>query len=248
MTIVSGGKTQIAVNTAAVAQGDSIAAYLADSAGNFLTSTVVSGTRRLDTYDAAVKAEDSLHTSADLGAFVLAVRNDAGTPLAGDGDYIPFTTDATGALRVAASLMGTFNEDDQAVDGSAGIATFAVRQDAAGSAVDTDGDYAWFQQNAMGELRVADKAETAILQQVVVVGTTAVALPTAALANRKNLMVQMMSSGQLYIGSSTVTNTGATRGPVLGQGGFVTLDVGPTVSVFGIANAAAKDVAVLEMS
>jgi hypothetical protein len=46
-------------------------------------------------------AEDSAHTTADVGNFVLAVRNDAGGPLAGTtGDYIPFTTDATGALRV----------------------------------------------------------------------------------------------------------------------------------------------------
>lgn len=49
-------------------------------------------------------AEDSAHSSADIGAFVLAVRNDAGTALAADGDYIPLSTDANGALRVS----GTF--------------------------------------------------------------------------------------------------------------------------------------------
>lgn len=52
--------------------------------------------------------EDTPHVSGDVGAFVLAVRNDAGTPLADDGDYIPFTTDETGALRVNASFTGTF--------------------------------------------------------------------------------------------------------------------------------------------
>src|SRR3954471_20076284 len=36
------------------------------------------------------KAEDAAHTPGDVGVFVLAVRNDAGTVLAGtDLDYIP---------------------------------------------------------------------------------------------------------------------------------------------------------------
>lgn len=62
-----------------------------------------------DAVDACVTfdyAEDSPHVSGDIGAFVLAVRNDAGLPLAGDGDYIPLTTDPTGALRVNASFSG----------------------------------------------------------------------------------------------------------------------------------------------
>lgn len=48
-----------------------------------------------------VFAEDAAHTSGDNGLLPLAVRNDGGTVLAGTtGDYIPFSTDATGALRV----------------------------------------------------------------------------------------------------------------------------------------------------
>lgn len=44
-------------------------------------------------------AEDAAHTSGDLGTMALAVRNDAGTALAGTTlDYIPLTTDAVGAL------------------------------------------------------------------------------------------------------------------------------------------------------
>ena len=44
--------------------------------------------------------EDVAHTNGDPGNFVLAVRNDTASALAGtDGDYIPFTTDALGNLR-----------------------------------------------------------------------------------------------------------------------------------------------------
>ena len=50
------------------------------------------------------KAEDSAHVSGDKGVMSLAVRNDAGTALAADQDYIPLTTNASGELRVAASV------------------------------------------------------------------------------------------------------------------------------------------------
>lgn len=249
MGIVAGGKTQISANTTSIATGDNIASYLVDSAGTLLTS--VSGS--LNVYPASTFAEDAAHTSGDLGQFVLAVRNDAGTALAGsDGDYIPLATDSTGKLWTAASLPASQNfakaEDSASANGDILAVIGVVRKDTAGTLVSADGDYACAQQNAVGELRVVNKAETAILQQVITVGTTAVALPTTALANRKSLMVQMLSGGSLYVGSATVTSTGATRGIKLGSGGFVNFDVGPSVSIYGIADAAGKDVAVLEMS
>jgi len=47
------------------------------------------------------KAEDTLHTTGDVGVMGLAVRNDADLALAGtDLDYIPLSTDALGRLRV----------------------------------------------------------------------------------------------------------------------------------------------------
>lgn len=249
MGIVAGGKTQIAANTGSIANGDNIASYLVDSAGTLLTSQ--SG--KLDVYPVTTFGEDTPHTSGDLGGFILAVRNDAGTALAGtDGDYIPLTTDSTGKLWTASSLPASQNftlaEDAAASSGQILAMVGAVRRDTAGSQVSADGDAAWFQTNSMGEIRVANKSETAILQQVITVGTTAVALPTAALANRKSIMVQMLSGGSLYVGSSTVTSTGATRGIKLGNGGFVNLDVGPTPVIYGICDGAGKDVAVLEMS
>jgi len=46
------------------------------------------------------KDEDAVHTSGDTGVFVLGVRQDSGTPHAADGDYIPFSINGSGALRV----------------------------------------------------------------------------------------------------------------------------------------------------
>lgn len=54
-----------------------------------------------------IKAEDAAHSSGDSGIMMLAVRNDAGTVLAGtDGDYVPLTTDSNGNLRTIASGSG----------------------------------------------------------------------------------------------------------------------------------------------
>ncbi|MHA1950098.1 MAG: hypothetical protein ACW99G_01150, partial [Candidatus Thorarchaeota archaeon] len=101
-------------------------------------------------------AEDSIHTSADIGAFVLAVRNDAGTPLAADGDYIPLTTDASGDLRVNASVTinAEYPEDSVHTTGDTGSFVLSVRNDTLASLVDADGDYAPFQVDALGALYV----------------------------------------------------------------------------------------------
>ncbi|MHA1949699.1 MAG: hypothetical protein ACW987_07490 [Candidatus Thorarchaeota archaeon] len=101
-------------------------------------------------------AEDSVHTSADIGAFVLAVRNDAGTALAADGDYIPLSTDASGDLRVSGTFMAgnEYAEDSVHTSGDTGGFVLSVRNDTLASLVDTDGDYAPFQVDALGALYV----------------------------------------------------------------------------------------------
>lgn len=99
-------------------------------------------------------AEDSIHTTGDVGAFVLAVRNDAGTPLAADGDYIPISTDSSGSLRVTGGTNSEFAEDSIHTSGDIGNFVLAVRNDTLASLVTTDGDYAPFQVNADGALYV----------------------------------------------------------------------------------------------
>lgn len=72
------------------------------------------------------KAEDAAHTSGDVGVMSLAVRNDAGTALAGTtGDYIPLTTDSTGALRALVTGTGTF-ATQAAQSGTWNIGTLAT--------------------------------------------------------------------------------------------------------------------------
>ena len=201
-------------------------------------------------------AEDAAHVSGDLGIMGLAVRNDAGTSLvSADGDYSPLSLDSAGALRVSfagtitANIEGDYEEDSAHVSGDRGLFSLGVRNDAqAATATSANGDYSQISVNGKGAMYVKDIANGANLQQVITVGTTAVQLPALSLANRSSMMIQMLSGGQLYLGSSTVGNSGATRGFLLGNGGFVSLDVGPACAIYGIANAAGKDVMVWEFA
>lgn len=304
----SGGKTQIIGNPAAITSGDSIASYLADGSGNFLTSTLVGITQRLDVISPSEFAEDTAHVSGDYGTQVLAVRNDAGTTLAGsNGDYSPLSVDANGNLRVSASMGGTYAEDSAHVSGDIGSFSLAVRNDAATSLVSADGDYAPFQVDSIGRLKViadltasfdytyaedsphttgevgafvlgvrqdttaatagttgdytglqtwsngelkcVDVANLTNLQQVLTVGTAAVAAPAAALANRKAIWIQNQSLlNTVYVGSATVTSSGATAGIRVSPGSFVEMEAGPAQAVFVIASAAATPVAIWELS
>jgi hypothetical protein len=91
------------------------------------------------------KAEDSGHTSGDVGVMALGVRQDSGGAIAGaDGDYTPFQVDSSGNLRVnvaAGAASGTeYTEDDAAAANPSGPANLLVRQDTPAGVVSTDGD------------------------------------------------------------------------------------------------------------
>lgn len=208
MSMGVAGKTKIAVNTGTLADGDSIASYLVDSAGALLTSTLVGSDQSLDVnvtqsvlptgaatettlssllteLQALTFAEDSAHSSGDLGVMSLAVRNDAGTALAADGDYIPLTTTASGALRVAiadtvvANIEGDYAEDTAHVDADRGLFMLSVRNDNQGTTfTSATGDYAPIATDKKGAVYTKSTLNGSNLQQIVTVGTSAVALPT----------------------------------------------------------------------
>ena len=59
---------------------------------------------------AAEYAEDTQHSTGDTGLFILAVRNDTASALAGtDGDYIPLIVNASGALHVTGGAVNMSN-------------------------------------------------------------------------------------------------------------------------------------------
>ena len=159
--------------------------------------------------------EDSAHTTGDYGAFVLAVRNDAGTPLAADGDYIPFTTDSSGALRVTGGGGGTeFAEDSAHSSGHSGRFILSVRVDDvpegsnAAFLADTEGDYQAILTDARGGLWTAntfneDQAHTTADAGAFVLSVRNDALAALAGADGDYAPFQVDASGALYVNTGT---------------------------------------------
>lgn len=211
---------------------------------------VVSNAAILSELQALSHAEDAVHTSGDLGIMSLAVRNDAGTALAADGDYIPLSTDASGNLRVAGtfSIPGSFAEDTAHASGAIGLHTLAVRKDALTTNVSADGDYASFLQWSEGSMKVVDMPNIAVLGTAVTVDDTAggVALPATALAFRRILSVQNRGNKSIFVGPTGVTTANGTEIP---KGAAMEFNAGPSVALFGVcATGETANVRVLELS
>lgn len=113
--------------------------------------------------------EDASHSSGDLGHFMLGIRNDGGVTSFSDTDldYTPLATDQKGRLLVTTSnnevavnivssdySLGLYQEDSAHTSLDVGQQILAVRHDADNSLVDTDGDYAPLQVDAVGRLKV----------------------------------------------------------------------------------------------
>ncbi len=166
---------RLSFDPANVADGPSIGSYLIGAGAGVITETTVGSDICLDISvksSSGQYAEDSAHTTADIGNFVLAVRNDAGTALAADGDYSPFSLDSAGALRVSGSITASptydYAEDAAHVTADVGAYILSVRADArpSGANVGSDGDYASIFVNASGELWVKDADMLAELQSI----------------------------------------------------------------------------------
>lgn len=139
-------------------------------------------------------------------------------------------------------------EDAIHSSGDQGIQALAVRKDSQGSNAD-DGDYTSLQTWSEGSLKVVDVANSGFLQQQVSVTSTAAQVPAVNLASRKSLMLQNTSTVKMWIGSATVTTSGATAGIELPANSFLELECGPAVNVFAIkSGVGSANLNVLEMS
>ncbi len=253
----SGAATEATLAT--LATEVTAAAILADTSSiDSNVASILSDTSSIDaTLSALSKAEDSVHGSGDQGVMALGVRNDAGTPLAADGDYIPFSMDANGALRVAAEVSvepsdAEYAEDSAHSSGDVGLQILAVRNDAGGSLVDTDGDYGSLQLNAQGELRVAASVassvpNTAILVSQNDVSNTAELVVASALSSRKKILIENASQARaVFLGhDNTVTDADGFR---LSAGSVIELELGPAIDLYAITAAGTADLRIFEIS
>ncbi len=136
-----------------------VAGYAHTDAVGAASPTIVvlrvnSTTGRLLVDSNLAQSEDAVHASGDTGVMSLAVRQDSQVDFGADGDYVPFSVDASGALRVTGGGGGTqYAEDAVHTSGDTGTMALAVRNDA-GAAQAADGDYHPLLVNSSGALYV----------------------------------------------------------------------------------------------
>lgn len=70
------------------------------NAGTFATQVDGDALTALQLIDNIVQTEDSVHGTGDSGVMALAVRQDSQVDFGADGDYVPFSINADGELRV----------------------------------------------------------------------------------------------------------------------------------------------------
>lgn len=221
------------------------------------TRAVDSGVADGDYASFSVNATGELWTKdADVLAQLVLIKGDTasivtntGTTATNTGTIATNTgTTATNTGNTATTLSNLSKAEDAAhASGDQGIQALAVRKDSQGSNA-ADGDYTSLQTWSEGSLKVVDVANGALLQQQVTVGATAAAVPTSPLANRKTLMLQNVSNKPCWIGSSSVTISGATTGIQLSGNSFIELEVGPAVSVYAIRGGQDVTLNVMEMA
>ena len=168
---------------------DTIGSFLLDGYGNAISSTDgylnvnLAAPLEVNVDINAEYAEDSIHTSGDIGNFVLAVRNDNNTALtSNNGDYSAIAVDAYGHLIVdfASDLLNQdgylqvivtnptpsaseYAEDSGHTSGDLGTFSLGVRNDLNAVLTSNDLDYSAFAVDAYGRMKVLTTFDPSML-------------------------------------------------------------------------------------
>ena len=223
--------------------------------GDLLSSTTLGAKEALDVniagLDAGVLgifAEDSIHTTADLGQFVLAVQTAAQGALAGDGDYAPFQVDGSGRLRVIADidLTGDLVGDDE-VDSEdpLKVGSHAYDQASVWGALSAAGDKANLASDLYRRILINDAPNVLLSNAQQDVDNAAEVLLVAAGAGRTRYMLQNLGVNEIYVGATGVT-TGT--GIQVKKGSTMSLELGEALDLYAISDSAtASDVRIMQI-
>jgi hypothetical protein len=230
------------------AGSDNVGAVLKDSAGNHITSTDMGGgVRALDVNVVSgaadgLYAEDSASADGHMGVSVFSVRKDALAALTNaDGDYADLLTNSDGALWTAP--VGDIADD---------IADGGKPVKVGGKAYGTlstvnDGDRSNLSMDLHRRVRVNDAPDVAVLQSQDNVDNVAEVLMGTALAGRKKLFVQNLSTSRdIYVGATGVTTA---NGFQIRRGVTWEFEAGPNIALYAIGvDATAADIRQLELA
>lgn len=186
-------------------------------------------------------AEDSAHTTGDLGDFVLAVRQDTlASSVSADGDYAAFKLNSRGGLWTVP--VGTVADD--AADSENPVKVGSRAESGALSAV-ADGDRADLLSDSFRRIYVNSSPNITSLASAVTVTTTATPLPATALTGRRYILIQNLGGSQMFIGDAAVTSSSGVR---LAAGASWEGELGDDVVLYAIKASGSSDVRVYEIA
>ena len=203
---------------------------------------------QVDVVAGAEYAEDSAHTSADTGNFILGVRNDTLAALGGaDGDYVPFQMNSDGALYVEVSALPASTSTIEVVGDAAENAAAAGNPVLIGGRYDSssrtlgNGDVGAIALDADGAVHIADGGNTITVDGTVDLGSTdnavldaiaaSLALIDNAIPSGNELQVDVVAS--LPAGSAAIGKLAANDGVDIGDVDVTSVTTGHAAANLG---------------
>ena len=237
-------------------EGPNIGAYINTVAG--VVTSVTEGSNQRLHVDADLSGiatpsefglypEDSVHVTADLGQFILAVQTAAQGGLAADGDYAPLQVDSDGRLRTLTDidLVGDLVGDDEPdTEDPLKMGGHAYDQAVALATVDI-GDKANLAQDRYRRVFINDAPSIGLQSAAFVVDDTAggTELAASAFAVRQHMLIQNNGDKSIFLGATGVT---AASGVEVQKGDSATIKLGQAVNIFAIAASGTQDIRVME--
>lgn len=200
----------------------------------------------IDVVSGFEKLEDAAHASGDVGAYVLAVRQDTlSSSVSADGDYGSFKIDSVGRLWTNAVVAGDVADD--AADSGNPMKVGTKAYSGALTAVSASGDRADMISDLYRRLFVNTTPNIAVSNAAVSIPNTAggTALFASPLAGRRKVIVQNLDNQAIYLGFGTVT---AANGIRVAAGATWSDELGPDLALKALAEGTTADVRVLQLA
>ena len=173
-------------------------------------------------------AEDSYHTSGDIGDFVLAVRNDNNAVLTSDNlDYSPFAVDAYGRMKVAPAE------------------SLALVIDCPLPIAGVDGDKIDLGVDVYRRLYVNDSAHVGMLVTQNTINLASELVVATGMPGRTRIFIQNVSDCPVYIGHDS--SVSANSGFYVGGGNTFVAEAGECIDFYAIAEETGTDIRVMEL-
>ena len=187
-------------------------------------------------------AEDSAHTSGDVGLHMLAVRQDTlASSTSADGDYASLKVDEDGALYTRADLQSAIADDQADAGNPIKIGGRAV--DGALTAVSDTNDRYDLIGDMFRRTWVNTSRNIGLQSTQTNIGTSAVEVLAVPLVGRREVTIQNEGGGDVYVGASGVTTS---TGIKISKRSSATFEWGEDIDIFMIADNAGTDVRFLE--